>query len=178
MGLLNKLFSKKQQQSASIFWFNWREISNNGHSSYGVYVYQEMLPLFSPKRFDFSTGCYYFDDGDYLPRETVRLPFNNSAEQRVLEVVNKLHDVIYVVAIYNQGKELDLSDIDRNLQNTKVLGYIGMTSFKPGISMKKYLKVVRSMSLCSACDIRFGTFEKASFSFISDAELKYMGFDL
>lgn len=166
-------------QSAAFFWFDWKEISDGGHPAYGAYVYRQMLPLFSPKRHDFPIACYYFDDGDCLPQGPLEIPYRGPEEESVLEQVRlKGPDMFYVVGVYSMGDELPLGDVDRQLREGGVMGYVGMTSCPEGTDIEGYLSLGRQMSLCHAFDIRFGaSLEKDSFEFLSDDELRAMGFE-
>ncbi|MFC1805971.1 hypothetical protein ACFL09_03225 [Planctomycetota bacterium] len=166
-------------ETAAFFWFDWQKISDSGHPAYGAYVYRQMLPHFSPTLHDFPVACYYFDDGDCLPQGSLQIPYLGPKEAAVLEQVRvKGPDMFYVVGVFNMGDELALEDVDARLRASGVIGYVGMTSCPEGITLEGYLALTRQMSLCHAFDIRFGTsFEKDSFAFLRDDELKAMGFE-
>ena len=166
-------------ESAALFWFDWKTISDSGHAMYGAYVYRQLLPHFSPARHDFPIACYYFYDGDFLPQGPMQVPYVGPQEARILEqVLAKGPNIFYVVAVFNMGDELDLADVDRGLRQGGVCGYSGMTSCPPGITYPAFNALTGQMSLPYAFAIRFGkSFEKESFAFVSDDELKAMGFE-
>lgn len=162
-----------------LFWFNWQEISGSGHSTYGRYVYKHLLPYFSPMRNDFPTGLCLFYDGDFLPERTVKIPHSGPEQARVLEqVVRTGADLLYVVAIYNQSGQINFAEIDKALRKEGTRGYVGMTSCSK-LNFEEFDVLTGEMMLPYAFAILAGgCIEKESFAFLSDEELRSMGFKL
>lgn len=165
-------------EEGALFWFNWQAISDSGHGFYGAYVYERLLPYFSPKRHEFPIGCYYFFDGDFLPQGSVQIPYSGAEEARCMEEVQRQGpDLCYIVAVHRLGDEVDFREVDQGLRAGDVIGYIGMTSC-PGLDFSGFNDLTGKMMLPYAFAIRFGkSFEKESFGFVSDDKLRAMGFE-
>ena len=158
-----------------LFWFDWSEISNAGHGAYGRYVYEQLLPFFSPGEGIGEISRFYeFLDGDCIPRAKLQLPYRGEKEKRYLdEVVQRGIDSCYVVAVHGFGS-LDFARIDSALKDEGVHGYIGMTS--AALGFEDFYKLTGEMALVNAFTLRGNHLDISSFGFLGHAELESMGF--
>lgn len=180
---LRRLFRKKSvveepliRESKAIFWFNWQEISDSGHLGYGRWVYQLLLPHFVPKPDEWAFSHYTFWDGDFLPQGKVDLPkIGPEGESCLARAKQCGFDSCYLVAVFGLGP-VPLSGVDQKLSTANVVGYIGMTPCST-LELMPFMELANSMALVPACDIIGKRFKKESFAFISDDELRAIGFE-
>ena len=114
--------------SAALFWFDWQEISDAGHATYGAYAYRQLLPLIARYgELETGTTCMFFD-GDCIAEGGLEIPCQGFEEQLCLSAVERRGaDRCYVVAVYSSGA-LDLNKLHQPLGRAKTIGYLGKTS--------------------------------------------------
>jgi tetratricopeptide (TPR) repeat protein len=180
---LEEVFSNPEKLSTRtgeqgiLFWFNWKEISQRGHSFYGAYIYNYLMPYFSHPGRNKRLGSYFFFDGDFLGEKAVDPIYQGPEEAACLkEVIRIGRDVCYIVAIYGNGP-IDFSTIHEQLKNSDINGYIGMTSC-PGFGFNQFYELAVSMALVPAFTLHGNRLEKESFDFISEDKLNDLGFEV
>ena len=166
---------RKKQPFGALFWFDWNLISENGHGSYGAYVYEQLIPFLSPHQTGYIPGMYMFFDGDCLPQGKLRIPYDGVEESLCINsVVERGVEYFYVVAIYREHG-IDFDVLHKNLGMSKVIGYTGKTSCT-GMKWKEFYEFASQMSLPLAAQITDRRFEKINFYFLSDQKLNELGF--
>lgn len=160
----------------AFFWFNSREISDAGHSFYGAYAYQHLLPQVAPTRQTSGAVWIAMLDGDCLTELPGRLaevfrPTDRALLDRAAEIGPSL---CYVIAVISTGAR-DWTDVDLALRKAKLTGYLGMTQLAEH-DRQLFQGVCRTMALPVSLRIDNGTLKRISFEFISDDELQKMGF--
>lgn len=81
----------------------------------------------------------------------------------------------YLIAVLGQAAH-PLEDIDRQLRENNVLGYMGMTL--PGFFKREtFLRCQQAMALVTAVRIDGPRLKRISYEFHSDSELRAIGFE-
>jgi hypothetical protein len=161
-------------EGGALFWFNSRVISDAGDNMYGRYAYSKMLPLLSPSQQKNKEVWFVALDGDYLG--SVKIPTSGPEEERILEDAERIgRSLCYIIALYGKPA-LSFADVDRQLREGKVTGYLGRTS-TPGYDGEKFLRLCTGVALPVAFRIDGARLKKISFEFFGDQELQAIGFD-
>jgi len=160
----------------AFFWFNSREISDAGHSFYGAYAYQHLLPQVAPKHQPSGAVWMAMLDGDCMTELPGRVaevfrPSDRALLDRAAEIGPSL---CYVIAVISTGAR-DWAEVDRALRNAKPIGYLGMTQLADH-DRQLFQGVCRVMALPVSLRIDNGTLKRISFEFIGDDDLREMGF--
>lgn len=159
----------------ALFWFNWKEISEQGHPLYGAYVYQKLLPVLAPGSEQAPAGWVVLFDGDLFSDLPPQIRATGADESRCLNEVHRVGPKqCYVVAMFGEGASFQA--IDEALHRSGVTGYLGKTSC-PGLDAKGFVALARSLSLPVAARIEGAMFKKIGFGFMSDDRLRAMGFE-
>lgn len=163
------------QEEAGLYWFNWQEISDAGHTFYGNYVYENMLPPFASSIESGVSGMYDFFDGDCIIQSTLKIVASNDMEAKSLDKLQKLgSELCYVVGVFGSGNT-KLADVDQTLRTKGVLGYIGMTTCF-AMDFEAFDRFAGKFALCYALKIVGFLLVKFDFYLISDKQLESMGF--
>lgn len=157
-----------------MYWFNSEQISEAGNRFYGTYVYERLLPEFSPGRLGGGRD-YGFCDGDYLPPGPVTVPVRGNEEAKILASALELESLAYIIAVYGfQGSPF--AEVDRRLKVSDMVGYIGMTSY-PEASSDQFIALTEKLGLPFAFKLEGSRFRRSDFGFINDERLRAIGFD-
>lgn len=175
-----KGYSESQDEPGGvILWFHWQAISDAGHPRYGRYVYETVLPFFSPHRDRvIRHGGALFYDGDCRIVDGRLLIRNQTpSESRIIDYVSQQGaDACYLLGIYATSGGIDFDAIDARLNNSATLGYLGIASYSK-MPPEAFHHVTGTMSLCKACLIdsnhNFGAY---NFGFLSSDSLTQLGF--
>jgi hypothetical protein len=165
-------------ESAAFFWFDSSRISGAGHPFYGRYVYERILRLLAPAAQKDPRRWFVTFDGDCLAslEDSPILTYFRPEDRALLAQVASIGETLcYVVAILGEYGR-DWAELNRDLRNADVTGYLGMTQPREEVDREIFLSVTRGMSLCVALRIDGTVVKKINFSFVSDGALQQMGF--
>ena len=157
----------------AFFWFDSRKISDSGESFYGAYAYRRLLPGFSPARRGKDNFAYF--DGDFLPQGRLDIP-HQRGEEAVAQRARPLEGLAYVIAMFAYQTPTPFREVDAMLRAAGTTGYLGMTT-QPPMTVNAFIEVTRAMSLPVAMKQEGAKLRIVSFAFLSDAELRRMGFE-
>jgi hypothetical protein len=161
---------------AAFFWFNSTVISDAGHSHYGRFVYDRLLPILAPAKQYNREAWFALFDGDCLGS------LSDLWERFRVEDRFLLNDgkgvgasLCYVVAVVSQSSRSP-DFIDQEFRRATFLGYMGMAMLRSNTS-DDFLYAQKKMSLVVALRIDGAKLKKISYGFHSDHELRQMGFE-
>lgn len=163
-------------EGGALFWFDWKEISQVGHQWYGRYVYEKLLPCFSPANDELlALAVFVFFDGDMI--KGGEIPYSNLEDRACLEeVIRRGTERIYVVAVYSTRAEL-FSIVEEALRRDPPIGYLGCT--RCPLDFESFFRLaVEQLALCHTLRIALGRWqwESGAEGLLSDEELSRMGF--
>lgn len=156
---------------AGFFWFDSRKISDSGEMFYGAYAYRRLLPAFAPAK---RAGDFAFFDGDFLPQVRLDIP-HESGQSTIAGRARELGSLAYVIAVYAYQSPAPFRDVDAALRASGMTGYIGLTS-RPPMTVQEFVELTKTMSLPVAMKQEGTTLRIVSFDFMSEAELKKLGY--
>ena len=156
----------------AFFWFNSQQISDAGHGTYGTYAYRHLLPALAPPRRGADHFAYF--DGDFLPQVQFDIP-HQPGEEPVAARARPLGSLAYVIAVFAYQSPAPFRDVDAALRANRVTGYLGLTT-KPAMPVQEFINLTRVMSLPVAMKQEGPTLRIVSFAFLSEPELKKLGY--
>ena len=171
-----KQTSNQAGKPGALFWFNWNEISENGHSAYGHYVYSHILSALKMGRRHRSMEMAFFRDGDVFSNGGLQIPVTGMAERACLKRIEKTGlELCYVVAVYGTGND-GFAHIDKTLRDKRIDGYMGMTTCD--MALDDFLRLTGQMSLVDAFTLRGNRIHRENYHFHDKAALEKYGFEV
>ena len=159
------------KSAGAFLWFNWKTLSDKGHTFYAKHIYHQLIPLFAPNAKRLSCSCSLFD-GDFLS-SGIPPPVNPEDRDVYTKIADQGLTNMYVIGIFGEA-EFDL--LDTSLKKA-LTSYCGMQLY-PAITGELFYAYSRGMALIPAIRIRDRMFKKISFDFMSDEQLISLGFTI
>lgn len=172
---MNSINEELRDEGAAFFWFNSRIISDAGNSMYGRFVFQQFLPSLAPPKQKDPEAWFVLCDGDCMTDSQGLKNYFRAQDSGLLDEVKRIGDSLcYVAAVLGQGTR-GWEEIDRDLRQAKILGYLGVT-VPARFSRETFLRVRQVMALVIAARIDGARFKKISYEYQTDTELRRLGF--
>lgn len=173
---MNSVIADLRDEGAAFFWFNSRTIADAGNSMYGRFVFQKFLPSLAPPKQKDAEAWFVLCDGDCMADSQGLKSYFRAQDGRLLDEVKRIGDnLCYVIAVLGQGTRT-WEEIDRELRQANVLGYLGVT-VPARFSRETFLRARQVMALVIASRIDGARFKKISYEYQTDTELRRLGFE-
>ncbi len=148
------------------------------------YVYRQIVPLLQPSRQKSPDAWWVLSDGRYDPAKERNVKPVGPEEERLPARANGMGDPgAYLLAVYGRGT-VGLAKMDGLLRSQATKGYMGRTSLRGddshisgGNGLFRYWDTCRMLGLAGSCRIEGARFVKRGFNFMSDGELRALGFE-